>query len=130
LLFGRLRQRMLLKSVPHVQHDYFSSFSQSDHCFLVLSLPLSLLKLPISTLHNRSNNRFIQFSECIPAFFIPNLFNIPRRQHSFSVVCFIGPEKPINTSLVTEGATDVRQVPLPLAPVRSGQLRVYKCVHT
>ena len=41
---------MLLKSVPHVQHDYFSSFNQSDHCFLVLSLPLpsSLLKLPIT----------------------------------------------------------------------------------
>ena len=58
----------------------------------------------ISTLHNRSNNRFIQFSECIPAYFTPNLFNIPRRQHSFSVVCFIGLEKLINTSLVTEGA--------------------------
>ena len=42
---------MLLKCVPHVQHDYFSSFNQSDHCFLVLSLPLlsSLLKLPIGS---------------------------------------------------------------------------------
>ena len=45
--FGRLRQRMLLQCVPHVQHDFFSSFNQSDLCFLVLSLPLpsSLLKL-------------------------------------------------------------------------------------
>ena len=40
---------MLLKCVPRVQHDYFSSFNQSDHCLLVLSLllPSSLLKLPI-----------------------------------------------------------------------------------
>ena len=46
LSFGRLRQRMLLKCVPHVQHDYCSSCNQSDHCFLLLSLPSSLLKLP------------------------------------------------------------------------------------
>ena len=34
------------KVEPHVQHDYISSFNQSDHCFLALSLPLptSLLK--------------------------------------------------------------------------------------
>jgi len=46
--FGRLRQRIVLKCVPHVQHDYFSSFNQSDHCFLTSSLPLlsSLLKFP------------------------------------------------------------------------------------
>ena len=36
--FGRLRQRIPLKSVPHVQHDYFSPFNQSDHCFLAWSL--------------------------------------------------------------------------------------------
>ena len=49
--------------MPHVQQDYFSSFNQSDHCFLALSMPLpsSLLKLPIS-LHSccvscrRANN--------------------------------------------------------------------------
>ena len=37
----------VLKCVPHVQHDYFSSFNQSDHCFLasLLLLPSSLLKL-------------------------------------------------------------------------------------
>ena len=29
--FGRLRQNNALKSVPHVQHDYFSSFNQSNH---------------------------------------------------------------------------------------------------
>ena len=46
--FGRLRQRIVIKCVPRVQHDYFSSFNQSDHCFLALSLPLpsSLRKLP------------------------------------------------------------------------------------
>mgnify|MGYP006964567600 FL=1 len=34
--------------MPHVQQDYFSSFVQSDHCFLASSVPLpsSLLKLP------------------------------------------------------------------------------------
>ena len=29
--FGRLRQKIAPKSVPHVQHDYFSSFNQSNH---------------------------------------------------------------------------------------------------
>ena len=28
-LFGRLRQKIAPKSVPHVQHDYFSSINQS-----------------------------------------------------------------------------------------------------
>ena len=48
LSFGRLRQRIVLKCILHVQHDCFSSFNQSDHCFLASSLPLpwSLLKLP------------------------------------------------------------------------------------
>ena len=34
--------------MPHVQHDYFCSFNQSDHCFLVslLPLPSSLLTFP------------------------------------------------------------------------------------
>ena len=31
LSFDRLRERIVLKCVPHVQHEYFSSFSQSDH---------------------------------------------------------------------------------------------------
>ena len=43
LAFGRLRQRIALKCVPHVQHGYFSSFNQSDHCFLASSL----VQLPI-----------------------------------------------------------------------------------
>ena len=47
--FGRLRQNIATKSVPHVQHDCFSSFNQSNHWFVVLSLtlPSSNLKLPI-----------------------------------------------------------------------------------
>ena len=47
--FGRLRQNIAPKSVPHVQHDYFSSFNQSNHWFVALSLtlPSSDLKLPI-----------------------------------------------------------------------------------
>ena len=38
--FGRLRQNTAPKSVPHVQHDYFSSFNQSNHWFVGLSLTL------------------------------------------------------------------------------------------
>ena len=30
LSFGRLRQKIPLKSVPHMQHDYFSSLDQSN----------------------------------------------------------------------------------------------------
>ena len=29
--FGRLRQNIATKSVPYVQHDYFSSFNHSNH---------------------------------------------------------------------------------------------------
>ena len=42
-LFGRLRQKIAAKSVPHVQHDYFSLFNQSDHCFLASSVIGSLI---------------------------------------------------------------------------------------
>ena len=47
--FGRLRQNIAPKSVPHVQHDYFSSFNQWNHWFVALSLtlPSSDLRLPI-----------------------------------------------------------------------------------
>ena len=34
--FGRLRQNIPPKSMPHVQHDYFSSFNQSNHWFVAL----------------------------------------------------------------------------------------------
>ena len=30
-LFGRLRRKIPPKSVPYVQHDYFSSFNQSNN---------------------------------------------------------------------------------------------------
>ena len=66
---------MLLKCVPHVQHDYFSSFNQSDHCFLVLSLPLpsSLLKLPISCCHRHSTKRKSGEREKAEAPFVLNM---------------------------------------------------------
>ena len=38
--FGRLRQNIAPKSVPHVLHDYFSSFNESNHWFVALSLTL------------------------------------------------------------------------------------------
>ena len=38
--FGRLRQKIVPKRVPHVQHDYFSSLNQSNHLFVALSSPL------------------------------------------------------------------------------------------
>ena len=45
------------KCVPHVQHDYFSSFNQSDHYFLASSLPLlpSLLD-KIGSLNNHHHH--------------------------------------------------------------------------
>ena len=48
LPFRSLRQRNTLKCVPHVQHDYFSSFNQSDLCLLTIPLLSSLLKLAIN----------------------------------------------------------------------------------
>ena len=50
-LFGRLRPKIAPKSVPHVQHDYFSSFSQWNHWFVALSLSLSssFLELKLRT---------------------------------------------------------------------------------
>ena len=49
LSFGRVRQRIVLKLVPHVQHDYFPSFNQSDHCFLASSFAIALV-LPLKLL--------------------------------------------------------------------------------
>ena len=60
--FGRLRQKMALKRVLHVQHDYFPSFNQLNHIFsaLSLSLPLSSsnLKLPFMKLRRTGRNLF------------------------------------------------------------------------
>lgn len=45
-LIGRLRHRIVLTCMLHVQNFHFSSYNQSDHCFPALSLLLlpSLLK--------------------------------------------------------------------------------------
>ena len=60
-------QRILRKCVPHVQHDYFSLFIQSDHFFpaLSLSLPLPLRKLPIALATSFPGSLFF------PSFFLP-----------------------------------------------------------
>ena len=44
--FHRLRQKIAPKITPHVQHNYFPSFSQSNHGFVALTLPSPILKLP------------------------------------------------------------------------------------
>ena len=44
LSFGKLHQRIVLKYVAHVRHDYISLFNQSHHSFLASSL----LKFPTS----------------------------------------------------------------------------------
>ena len=59
--FGRLRQRIVLKCVQHVQYHFFFSVNQSDHCFLVSSLPSSSLKLHIGRLYSR--RRIIRLDE-------------------------------------------------------------------
>ena len=64
LSFCRLRQINVLKCVPHVQHDYFSSFHQSAHCFsgAVAPVPSSLLILAIlhhSTVCTIERHRFL-----------------------------------------------------------------------
>ena len=46
--FGRLRQEIAPKSVPHEQNDYFSSFKQSCLLLMTLSLPLLLSFLKLS----------------------------------------------------------------------------------
>ena len=41
--FGKLRQKSVPKSVPHVQHDYFSLFNQSIKslvCGVVVAVPV------------------------------------------------------------------------------------------
>ena len=61
----------MIKCVPHVQHDCFSSFNQSDHCFLVSSLPLpsSLRKLPIQVMTDHCDPGSIQGTDAIRRFF-------------------------------------------------------------
>ena len=46
---GDYVQKIAPKSVPCLQHDYFSSFSQSNHWFVALSLSSSFLKLKLRT---------------------------------------------------------------------------------
>ena len=65
LSFGRLRQSIVAKSVPHVQHDYFSSFNQSNHWFVAFSLTLPSLNLKLPTAgcsRYRENLKFGNFT--------------------------------------------------------------------
>ena len=48
LLFCRGRHGLVHKSVPHVQHDYFSTLGQSNSKFMALSLPFPSLMLKLS----------------------------------------------------------------------------------
>ena len=57
LSFGRQRQRNMLKCVPRVQHEYFSTFNQSYHWFVALSLSWSYLLVSIITCHQKNISR-------------------------------------------------------------------------
>ena len=75
--FGRQRQNIAPKSVPHVQHDYFSSFNQASHWFVTLSwsLPSSFVKLPFisSTRHLApSRSQDMEFACGCYRFYNPN----------------------------------------------------------
>ena len=85
LAFGRLRQRIVLKCLPHVQHDYFSSFNQSDHCFLASSLLLtsSLLKFPNGQ-SQRNLRACITFHEKKNSWFDETKRNILQKRNSSS----------------------------------------------
>ena len=51
--FDAQRQIIVLKCLLHVQHDYFSSFNQSDHCFKPWLSPSSLSKLHVRVIEQR-----------------------------------------------------------------------------
>ena len=71
-LFWQTTSNIAPKSVPHVQHDYFSSFKQSNHWFVALSwsLPSSFVKLPNDGICRR--------------YFITKTNNCPARFRSFA----------------------------------------------
>ena len=52
LFFCRIREKNVIKCVPHVQLDNHSSVNQLYYRFLTLPLPSSLLQLP-----NREHRR-------------------------------------------------------------------------
>ena len=97
--FGRLRQNIAPKSVPHVQHDYFSSFNQLNHWFVALTLTLTLsssnLKLPIDKGYDSENHDWL----CALVFFCSDSIWFTkatwqlekpkmRRREFFNVVCW------------------------------------------
>ena len=53
LLFCRERNGHVHKSVPHVQHDYFSTLDQSNSLFMSLPFPFSSLMLKSLMLETR-----------------------------------------------------------------------------
>ena len=84
LSYFRLRQRIVLKCVLHVQHDYFSSFNQSDRLFsgMVVAVAVILaqapycvisLKWPYCWTHKPSNQESPLFQASLKNF-MTNLF--------------------------------------------------------
>ena len=61
--FGRLRRKIAPKSLPHVQHDYISSFNQSNHWFNLWRCCCCCLRLYLNSLI--SDNTSVA---CISAF--------------------------------------------------------------
>ena len=54
----------VLKCVPHVQRDYFSSFNQSDHCFLVHSTNQIIVFWCIQPIRSLFSGAFDQSDHC------------------------------------------------------------------
>ena len=90
--FGRLRQNIAPKSVPHVQHDYFSSFNQSNHWSVAVSLtlPSSNLKLPNSDSDkNTTCERFFLTFFLTFCFLFPCVFHVPSRKSTRPLTFFL-----------------------------------------
>ena len=81
--------------MPHVQHDYLSSFNQSDHCFLALSLfklsniteAAQPLPFSVTSKLNGSIFRCLCLGELIPHyFFVPKIYLEAERKDPHSQI--------------------------------------------
>ena len=104
--FGRLRQKIAPKSVPSVQHDFFPSFNQSNHWFVVLSLSLSssFLNFLVSWEQRLSSQRTnLTGSHLINRGFLANIYFLSKlRMHLQSVANITEKKRSPNNSKLTD----------------------------